>query len=248
MPKSTMRSVHRVFDVLECFIHNSQAISLKEIADMTGLSTSTVYRLSVALNERGYLNRRSDKRYELGNMIAKLGYMKTGQMGIDFKVTARKYLLELQKKFNESISLYVIQDDKRLCIDRIESTHDLRRVIEVGSTFPLGVGAAGHILVAFMNQDFLDDLYLHVDLSEDLYRQIKKDGYIITQGEREVGVCAVAAPIFNFSGKVIAALSLSGPSVRLDIRRLQEIALEVKAVAAKMSKELGYYEDYKVCL
>lgn len=244
MPQSTTtRSIERAFDILECFLNEKQEFTLKEIVYLTQLSPSTVHRLIKALEKRNYLICDSTKKYKLGSMVSKLGFVTTGKMGLDFKMLARKYMIELHQKYNESISLYIIDDDKRLCIDRIESTHDLRRVIDIGSTFPLEVGAAGRVLLAFQDQDSVDDMYLNVNISSLEYKKIREQGYIISEGEREVGVSALAVPIFNFTNKIIATLALSGPSIRLDEKTLNQIAIDLKDISDKISKELGYTKD-----
>lgn len=237
---TTTRSIERAFDILECFLEDVQELSLKEICEKTGLSASTVHRLLSALESRKYLKKDEVKKYHLGSMVAKLGYMVAGKMGLDFKILVKRHMLALQQKYNESVSLYVIDGDKRLCIDRVESTHQLRRVIDIGATFPLEVGAAGKVLIAHLSQDEIDDMYLHVDITSSEYKSVREQGYSMSQGEREVGVSALAVPIFNFSGKVIAAISISGPSVRLDEDTLKHMVEELKTVSHDISHELGY--------
>lgn len=240
---TTTRSIERAFDILECFLGETQEFTLKELVSLTNLSPSTVHRLIKALEKRNYLMCDTHKKYRLGSMVSQLGFVTAGKMGLDFKMIARKYMIELHQKYNESVSLYVIDDNKRLCIDRIESTHELRRVIDIGSTFPLEVGAAGRILLAFLDQDSIDDMYLDVNISSQEYQKIRREGFLISEGEREIGVSALAVPIFNFTKKIIATLALSGPTVRLDKKILSEIAQDLKNVSEKISKELGYFKD-----
>lgn len=241
MEKSPTRSIERAFDILECFLGEHSTLTLKQIIQETSLSASTVHRLMATLEKRNYVVRdETSKEYALGSMVSKLGYVTTGKMGLDFKSVARKYMAQLHEMYNESISLYVLDGDKRLCIDRIESTHELRRAINIGSSFPLGIGAAGRVLVAYLDQDKVYDLYLDIDLTSPEYVTIKEQGFIISEGEREIGLSAVAAPIFDFTGKVIGALSLSGPSLRLERERLENIALHVKKKSELISQEMGY--------
>jgi len=240
---TTTRSIERAFDILECFLGEKQAFTLKEIVFLTNLSSSTAHRLIKALEKRQYLVCDKNKQYKLGSTVAKLGFITTGKMGLDFKMIARKYMIELHKKYNESISLYIIDEDKRLCIDRIESTHELRRVINIGSTFPLEIGAAGRVLLAYLDQNRIDDMYLHVNIQSPEYKKIREQGFIASEGEREVGISALAVPIFNFNKNVIAALSLSGPSIRLNSEILHEVSIDLKDISEKISKELGYIND-----
>ena len=165
MEKSPTRSLERAFDILECFLGEQKELTLNQIAKFTKLSPSTAHRLIATLEKRNYVVRDEEsKKYTLGSMIAKLGYVTTGKMGLDFKSVARKYMAKLHEMYNESISLYVLDGDKRLCIDRIESTYELRRAINIGSSFPLGIGAAGRVLVAYLEQDEVDDLYIDIDI------------------------------------------------------------------------------------
>lgn len=239
--KTLTRSIERAFDILECFLVDKQELTLMEITSLTNLSASTAHRLIATLEKRNYLVRNNEnKKYQLGSIVAKFVNIISGKIGLDFKIIVRKYMIELHHIYNESMSLYVIDGDKRLCIDRLESTHELRRVIDIGSTFPLGLGAAGRVLIAYLNQNSVDDLYLNTDINSLEYQRIRGLGYVISEGEREVGVSAVAVPIFNFTGKIIASLSISGPSARLDYIKLTKIAEDLKAYSTKISKELGY--------
>jgi DNA-binding IclR family transcriptional regulator len=241
LKKTPTRSIERAFDILECFLLEKQELTLMEITALTNLSVSTTHRLIATLEKRNYLVRnKENKKYHLGSILTKFVNMISGKMGLDFKMIARKQMIELHHMYNESMSLYVIDGEKRLCIDRLESTHELRRVIDIGSTFPLGLGAAGRVLIAYLDQDSVDDLYLNADTNSLEYQTIRKLGYMISEGEREVGISAVATPIFNFTGKIIAALSISGPSVRLDYEKLTKIAEDLKEYSFKISKELGY--------
>lgn len=244
--KTPTRSIERAFDILECFLLEKQELTLMEISTLTNLSISTTHRLIATLEKRDYLVRNSEnKKYQLGYTVTKFVNMISGKIGQDFKMIVRKYMIQLHQLYNESMSLYVIDGNKRLCIDRLESTHELRRVINIGSTLPLGIGAAGKVLISYLNQDSVDDLYLNVDINSLEYRKIRELGYIITEGEREVGISAIAAPIFNFNGKVIAALSISGPSARLDYAKLTQVASKIKECSIKVSNELGYKIESK---
>lgn len=239
--KTTTRSIERSLDILECFVNVKQKLMLTEIASLVNLSPSTTHRLIATLEKRKYLERDSKtKQYQLGLTIAKLANVISNKIGLDFKIIVRKYMVAIQDKYNESLSLYVTDGNKRLCIDRLESTHALRRVVNIGSVFPLGLGASGRILIAYLDQNHIDDMYLDIDINSPRYQAIRKDGYCISVGERELGVSAVAAPIFNFTGNVIAALSIAGPSIRLEKVQLIEIAQEVKKSCYELSKELGY--------
>jgi DNA-binding IclR family transcriptional regulator len=238
--ETTTRSLQRALDVIECFLGEKQDLTLKDIREKTALSVSTVHRLINALEKRDYLIKDEKKRYHLGGMIAKLGYIKIGKVGFDFKITARKYMLHLQQKYNESVSLYIIEANKRLCIDRVESTHHLRRVIDIGSSLPLGIGAAGKVLIANLSQDEVDDMYLHVNIDSSEYELIRELGYSHSEGERELGVSALAVPIFNFTGKVVAAISISGPTARFDKNIIDNMIMDIKEASKELSRDLGY--------
>jgi DNA-binding IclR family transcriptional regulator len=104
---------------------------------------------------------------------------------------ARPALEALRDSTGESVQLYVRRADQRLCIASLESPHGLRTIVPVGALLPLDVGSAGKVL------------------------RLERPGWAESVEERERGVASVSAPVYDGSGQVVAAVSVSGPVERL---------------------------------
>ncbi len=189
-------------------------MTLKEIAGMTKLNTSTAFRIVNTLERRQYLTRNEDsKQYRLGPKALALGY--SSHWTENIVTLAKPYLRRLQQEFNETASIYVAEGDSRICLDHVESTHSLRRVIPLGESLPVYKGAAGKVLVAWANKDEQKRISeKHGGLSESELSMIRHNGYAVTQDESEHGLFALAVPIFNFEEQVVASLTVAGPSMR----------------------------------
>ncbi|MCH5138492.1 IclR family transcriptional regulator [Clostridiaceae bacterium UIB06] len=240
---SNTRSIDRAFDILECFLSEGTELTLMDIANKLGLAPSTVHRIVGALEKRGYLGRNSEnKKYHLGTVIAQLGNISLSSIKKDFSKIAFTYMVDLGNQFNESITLYAIDGKSRVCIERVESTRQLRHVLEIGERLPLGRGASGRVLLAYLPKEELHIL-LGEAYDEEFEKRLEKirvDGYAVSKDERNEGLGAIAAPIFYCDGEVIASLSMSGPVERLLDEATTEKINEVIECASKISSALGY--------
>jgi len=239
--KSKTRSINRALDILECFLEEEE-LSLKEISLKTNLSPSTAHRLVNSLMDKHYLERdESNKKFFLGPMIARLGNISLSSIEVNFKEIAKKYMENLKEKFNENVSLYVLDGEYKMCIERIEADRTLKQIINVGDRLKINRGSIGKIFLANMNKKRLKELkekYPNIDLEE--MKRVKEQGYSFSNGEREEGLVGIAAPIYNLKGEVIASLSLSGPSVRFLDDDLPKKIEETKKTAMEISIALGY--------
>ena len=235
-----LRTLERGLDVLDLFCHGASHLTLSEIAVKISLSPSTASRLINTLANRGYIFRDdATKKFQLG--IQGMCLVSSSYQAFDLRPIAAPFLQQLFDKYNESVSLYVLLDGQRVCLDRIETTHGLRRVINLGDRLSLTRGAAGKILLAFLTKAQQTD-FISADpvIGEDDLERIRNQGYAVSDGEREIGVAAVAAPVFNANGQVVCALSLSGPSVRLPRDLTMRIVPDIVSAARQFSAALGH--------
>ena len=153
---------------------------------------------------------------------------------------AKPYLRRLQQEFNETASIYVAEGDSRICLDHVESTHSLRRVIPLGESLPVYKGAAGKVLVAWANKDEQKRISeKHGGLSESELSMIRHNGYAVTQDESEHGLFALAVPVFNFEEQVVASLTVAGPSMRFYDSIRQKMLFTMSQYASEISYALG---------
>ena len=144
---------------------------------------------------------------------------------------------QIRDETNESVTLYIALNAKqRLCVERVQSTNGLSRIVNVGDVFPIERGAPGKVLLAFQ-----DPALLPADCAVPFaeLEKIRSLGYAISYAEREAGVSAVAAPIFNQYGQIVASLSISGPSFRYEQENMERFIQLIKAVTRNISRSLG---------
>ena len=237
---SLLKSLEKSLDVLDIFVECNTGMTLKEIAAHTHLNTSTAFRIVNTLERRQYLTRNeTSKQYRLGPKALALGY--SSHWTENVVTLAKPYLRRLQQFFNETASIYIAEGDNRICLDHVESTHSLRRVIPIGESLPIYKGAAGKVLLAWCNKEERNRVILQYgNLSESEFSQIRHNGYAVTQDESEHGLFALAVPVFNFESQVIASLTVAGPSMRFYDSIRQKMLFTMGQYAYELSYSLGY--------
>lgn len=237
--ETSVRAVERALDILDCFAPGPPELSLTDIAKRIGLAMSTTSRLLLTLEKRHYLSRNHEtQRYMLGARIAQIGTI--GLSNLDIRKLALPFMRELNALYDEGVSLYAVQSDERVCIERVESSRPLRRVINVGDRHLLTRGAAGRVLLAYLPPDKREEL-LSKDpfTTEEALAELRHGGYTVSLGEREEGVTSIAAPVMDARSEVVAALAMSGPSVRLAGPGFDDKIAKVKRCAEQISEALG---------
>ncbi len=240
--EASVRSVERALDILDSFSPGRLELSLTDISKHINLAMSTTARLVTTLEKRGYLWRNGDtQRYTLGPRLSEVGAL--GFASVDIRNLALPFMRELNAIYDEGVSVYVIRNDERVCVECVESTRPLRRVINVGDRLPLTRGAAGRVLLASLPKE-RRDVFLERDpfTSDESLNELRRSGYAVSLGEREEGVTSIAAPIQDARHEVVAALSMSGPSVRFEGPGFEEKVARVKKYAELISEALGKRE------
>jgi DNA-binding IclR family transcriptional regulator len=172
----------------------SGPLDLAELQQASGLPRATAHRLVVALEQHHLVRRDARGRFCLGFELVALGRAAAEQFGLGELATPA--LQRLRDTCGESVQLYVREDDTRRCVVSLQSPHALRWIVPEGSVLPLGVGSAGRVL-------------------DESTGAGAAAGWVESVEEREPGVASVSAPVFDRSGRVIAAVSVSGPVERL---------------------------------
>jgi DNA-binding IclR family transcriptional regulator len=251
--RQTSRHVEAVLaalDLLDCFQERA-GLSVKELAEATGLTRNRVMRLAGTLVHRGYLAFDADrKRYALGPKVLFLG--KAFERDQSLVSLARPILRGLAAATGESASLYVREGLERVVLAREESTQAVRYTVLEGQRMEIYAGAGGKALLAHapptVVQRLLDKglprltentLADPADLARDL-EAIRERGYAVSLSERIQDVGAVAAPVFDDAGRVAGALGVAGPASRMaPLMEDQGPSLIVEA-ARELSRTLGW--------
>ncbi|MGY1682775.1 IclR family transcriptional regulator [Geodermatophilus sp. SYSU D01176] len=246
---SSVSSVERAVAVLQV-LRRLGAAAVSEIAAEVGLHKSTVSRLLSTLEARGMVEQSGSRgRYRLGYGVAQIAAGVAGRH--DLTVIARPVCEELARTVGETVNIVVPDGREVVSIDQVIGASAVTTVNWVGQRNPLHVTSAGKVFLAWLPPERLEEVlsdglqryteHTVVDPSElrAQLADVRRRGYGSTRDEYEIGLAAVAAPIRNADGEVVAAVGVSGPTFRLDPTALPAMAGRVVAAAAEISERNG---------
>jgi DNA-binding IclR family transcriptional regulator len=225
---SGVQVLDRAVAVLDS-VANSGASSLADLVEDTTLARPTAYRLAVALEQHGLLARDDDGRFVLGSRLRSWGSLAARGL----PAAAQPVLAELAAKTGESAQLYVREGDRRVCVAVHERATGLRDTVPLGAVMPLTRGSGGKVLVAWS-----EDASTHGIAPAEL-AAIRRRGWAESVGEREPGVASVSAPVRDSAGRVVAAISVSGPIGRLGDHPGRRLARSVASAAERLGRVIA---------
>ena len=209
------------------------ARSFTAIAEATGLTKPTAHRLINALQAHGLLMHVDGVGYTLGPRF--LALASTAVRELPLRQLARPFLEELATSTGESAQLYVRSGDRRICVDAVESDNELRTIVRIGASLPLGKGSAGKIFLAWGRTPTAEA----VGDIETALLTTRRRGWADSYGEREEGVASVSAPIFGRNDELLAAISVSGPQARLAGQQAKRYGPALVEAARRIEALLG---------
>jgi IclR family KDG regulon transcriptional repressor len=250
--RNSVQAVERAADLLFALAAAPAAPPLRDLAAGVGCSTSTVLRLLTALEKKGLVERDPlTRRYGLGPRVHALASARS--RGADLYARALPHMRALRDQSGESVVLQVRAGDQHICLAQVESHHEIRRHVTVGQVFPLTRGATAQVLRAFGAPAGTAEAEGPPALADRRARAaglprglaaVRAAGYAVSLEEREPGVSAIAAPIFDAHGRVWAALVVSGPAQRFGPARMRAVATPLRAAALAISRDQGYRGPY----
>jgi IclR family transcriptional regulator, KDG regulon repressor len=252
MPVEQMQTLSRATALLDCFTYDRTELGVREAARLLGVSHSAAGRLMSAMKELGVLHQNQDTHlYSLGGKV--LSWSGVYTSSLDVRNVALPAIQELHRSTQETISLYILEGIDRICVERLESPQTVRIVAHLGRRLPLYAGSAGKVFLAFLPPEKRDQILNEtifkpltektiVDRTQlyDELSKIEERGYAVSHGEWILDASGVAAPVFNQSSEIQAALTISGPSQRFTAGTVEKYIREVVRVAQHISREMGY--------
>jgi len=209
--------------------------TLAALVQQTGLARPTAHRLAVALEHHRLVARDLQGRFVLGPRLGEL----SAAAGEDrLLATAGPVLARLRDITGESAQLFRRQGDVRVCVAAVERPSGLRDSVPVGSQLTMNAGSAAQILLAWEDPERMHRGLQHSAFSAAVLASVRKRGWAQSVGEREQGVASVSAAVRSPSGKVVAAVSVSGPLERLSRQPGRMHAPAVMAAAERLSQSL----------
>lgn len=251
-PNAAVQSVDRALLALEILARLGQA-GVTEIAAELEVHKSTVSRLIAVLESRGYVEQASERgKYRLGFTIARLARATTGHL--DLVKLSQDVCDGLAPDVGETTNLAILDDDRIVNIVETIGPEQITLQTWVGQSCPAHATSSGKVLLAGLEPGDLRDRLTTplesfttrtvvelADLEGEL-AAVRERGWASVTEELEVGLNAVSAPVYDASSKVVAALSVSGPSYRLSPDRFSDVAKQTMAAAEVISRRLGWVE------
>ncbi|MFJ4788179.1 IclR family transcriptional regulator [Streptomyces sp. NPDC088794] len=247
---SAVQSVDRAVSVLEILARHGEA-GVTEIADELDVHKSTAFRLLGVLENRGLVAQAKDRgKYYLGAGVLRLAG--AAAVRLDISQEGVPVCRELADELGETVNIAVLDDDAAVNIMQARGTASVTAQNWLGRRTPLHATSSGKVLLAHMSPTLREGLLARtlprftertITGSSALRGELEavvEQGYGVTIEELELGLAAVAVPVRAHDGKVIAALSVSGPVYRLNGDRLPEVAKRTVAAGADLSRRMGY--------
>lgn len=245
----TVKSLVKALNILEVLAEGEKsAYTLTQLSNALGLHISTVHRLLVNLVRRGFVEEAPDSGgYQLSFKVLRMGLRVLDRL--DFRLVAQPLLRELSQQTKEMVHLAILQETRALSIEKFGGPQP----VGLGAETPLHCTGVGKTLLAHQSENLLSQIASRtgfprftpqtitspVHLRKELER-IREQGYAVDEEEAVEGLRCVAGPVFDHTGRVIAAFSVAGPATRVTPLRLPEIARLVRTTSQRISFRLGY--------
>lgn len=247
-------SLAKALEILDVFSAEHTVLGVRDVARKLDLPASTTGRIMATLTRAGVLLQDPNtRRYSMGMKV--LQWARAAQSSLGLRDLAIPIMEELKKISGETITLSMVEGPHRIIVERMESPFLMRFVVNPGDLMPLHCGASGKVLLAFMEEEEQESALNSITWEKHTaktitdrtqfsleLKDIEKNGYSISMGERIADVGSVAAPVFNARGQCIAALTISGPLYRLDEERLYTATDWVIDAAQLLTIRLGYMD------
>jgi DNA-binding IclR family transcriptional regulator len=245
-------NLERAIKILELLSQNPPGLSSTQIAQKLNFSRNSIFRITTTLIDTGYLNKNEEsKLFQLSQKLLSLGYAAIGEQTLIEK--ALPQMRALRDKYGETVPLGILHSTYGLVVESIPGTFSFRYVLEPGKRFSLHTSASGKAIIAFLPDDEREELIQKLEYttynertinSRENFRkyleEVKMKGFALDIAEEIAGMHCIGSPIFNRLGYPIAAIWITGPSIRLDIAKLEKIGQDVKKYAHNISQSLGY--------
>lgn len=247
-----MQTIHRITKLFEFLSRYKDGLGINEISQSLDFPLSTTHRMLNSLRKDGYVTQDElTKRYKLGVKILSLAINQLNNMDI-IKIS-KPIIEELSTKYGQLVYLSVLENNRVVCIDMVNNSKRTKFYVQIGASMPVYCAASGKAIGAYLDESKLDDIIkdtniikftLHTIIDDYEIKgelcKVKKQGYAVCDEEMELGVNAVAVPVFGRDEQVYASITI------MLMKQLKydedKIVHDLKQAANKISKFLGYVE------
>lgn len=246
-----VQSLARGLNILKALADSDHALTLSEVCDEVQLASSTAHRLLSSLEQQSFVEQDKQRgRWSIGVQAFNVGngYLKTR----DVVSIARPFMRELMETTGETCNLGILDGTSAVLIAQIECKEIMRMVAQLGGRTPMHVSGVGKAILATLPKRRIHDLVTAHQFSvatDNTMRDqaqfishldsISAQGYSVDDEEQSVGLRCIAAPIFNEHHEPIAAISISGPRLRITDQRIESLGLLIKSIAQQITVAMG---------
>lgn len=247
---NSVRAVERALDILLCFSQENPTLSLTQISEHVGMHKSTIHRLLTTLEAKRFVIRdKSSGMYQLGFRFVELASIMLQEM--DIQRWAQPYLQHLVDLSGETVDLAMLDDDRVVYLQVVESPQRVKIAAAVGEQLPVYCTATGKAFLAYLPEYQVKEIlakgmakYTDHTLvsSDDLYQDLRKTrelGFAISKEEYEKDINAVAAPILDANGYPMAVIAIVGPSFRLSDDCIMMLGQSLLETTSAIAREVG---------
>lgn len=238
------QTVGRALRLLLLIVESDHPVRVSELSKASGVERSATYRLLRELEHHGFLSRESSgPAYVPGTELLRMAAVLVARASV--RDRSRDVLIAIRDATDETVSLHVRSGFQRVCLETVEGTLPIRRVIPLGETLPLFAGVSGKAIVAFLSEAEQATVFAQHKQAGGSVRRLREQleevvnrGYLAAVDDRVVGVGGLAVPVFGPSG-VVASITVSGPSNRWTVEEMAKAAPRVTGFVHRLSSELG---------
>jgi len=246
--ESNNRSLERAIHLLLVMADAKQPMRLKDLSEITQIPKPSILRLLSVLEKYNFC-KKSHNRFYLGMVFLPIAY--SFLIGNELARISLPILQELVQSSNETASLFARLGSDRILLQRVNGPYPLRYTLPIGQRLPLHLGIGKVLLTAFPDDELMQLIkkvgshklangkLITPKMLFNNIENIRRDGYVISRGERTIGAGSVAAPVIDSCGSTIAAVALSGNADRMNLKRLKLLSIEVMGAANAISERLG---------
>lgn len=247
-----LSSVKNALLILRSFTMEEPEKKISDLAASLGLNKSTVSRTMATLASEGFVYKDPEtKKYRLGMTIISLSGIINNNM--DVYRESQPILNKLVQDIDETAHISILDNTDVIYIQKIECNHYVRALTHVGKRNPAYCTSSGKVLLAHADESlvetvinsglkkYTDTTITDPDKLREHLKKVKEDGFAYSLAEFNEGVNSVAAPIYDYTGKVIAALTVVGPMQRIQQNKIRPLAKKVIEASMEISDRMGYW-------
>lgn len=249
-----VQSVDRVLDIIEVLSTEHDGIGVTAIAGRVGLHKSTAHRLLATLAARGYVAKTGEGNYKIGLKLieAVSCYINS----LELQTEARPYLVEMTGELGLTSHLGILDKDQVVYIEKMDVVSSVKMYSQIGLRMHAYCSSLGKCLLSNYSKEELDGIMKDcsfirftnntIGSIEALHKEmtkVRKQGWAMDNEEFEIGHRCIGAPIYDYKGDIIAAVSASGPKNLVSDERILPVAEYVKKVAMELSRSMGYVPE-----